>query len=449
MAGMTRRQWIGAASGAAAAGLLGSQVLAHRIAPAVVPASVLGRNSPSNRITIGMIGVGRQGIKVNLAALLAMPEVRLVALCDVDAWRLNEAKKQVEARYGDDGCTLYNDWRELVARDDIDAVMNSTPDHWHVPISLAAVQAGKHVSCEKPLTLSVAEGRRLADAVGKAGVVFRTDTECRSHTDMHRITELVRNGCVGKVKHVDVGVPEADKAGGNAEPMPVPEELDYEMWRGHAPWKPYTLDAVHPVRSLDRPGWMRCSDTCEGVITNWGTHVLDVAQHILDRERTGPVEVECTGVFPEPGSGLWDVLVTFEARFRYADGVTLRYHTDPKGAYVKVEGENGWIHADWLRAGPGLIAHDQRILETKLTDEDVRFPQRSDKEDFINAILNDVPTMIDAEIGHRTCSMGQIAHIAIRRGKKLAWDPDTEAFTNDDEANKMLERPSRNDWERS
>jgi len=184
--------------GAAAAGLLGPQALAAGIAPAVVPASVLGRNAPSNRVTIGMIGVGRQGIQVNLATLLTMPEVHVVALCDVDAWRLNEAKKRVDTQYGDNGCALYRDWREVVARDDIDAVMNSTPDHWHVPISLAAVQAGKHVSCEKPLTLSVAEGRRLADAVAAAGVVFRTGTECRSNAYMHKITELVRNGYIGR-----------------------------------------------------------------------------------------------------------------------------------------------------------------------------------------------------------------------------------------------------------
>ena len=449
MKDMTRRQWIGAAMGAAAAGVLGPQASAAGMAPAVVPASVLGRNAPSNRIAVGMIGVGRQGIQANLATLLSMPEVRVVALCDVDSWRMNEANKRVEDQYGENnGCALYRDWREVVARDDIDAVMNSTPDHWHVPISLAAVETGKHVSCEKPLTLSVAEGRRLADAVAAAGVVFRTDTECRSNAYMHKITELVRNGYIGKVTHIDVGVPVADEAGGNPEPMPVPEELDYRMWRGPAPWKPYTLDGVHPVKSLGRPGWMRCGDTCEGVVTNWGTHVLDVAQHILDTERTGPVEVEGTGVFPEPGSGLWDVLSTFEAHFRYASGVTLRYHTDPKGAYIKVVGEDGWIHGDWLRKGPGLIAHDRSILKTKLTDKDVRFPQRTDKADFTNAILNDVPTMIDAEIGHRTCSMGQIAHIAIRRGKKLAWNPDTETFTNDDEANKMLERPSSSDWER-
>ncbi len=420
------------------------------VAPMIIPASVLGANAPSKRINIGLIGTGRQAIYANLSAFLTMPEVRVVALCDVDSWRMNEAKKRVDKTYGaDNGCTLHGDWREVVARDDIDAIMNSTPDHWHVPISIAAVKAGKHVSCEKPLTLSIAEGRALSDAVAEAGVVFRTDTECRSNAYMHKITELVRNGYIGKVKHVDVGVPMGDRSGGNPDPMPVPEDLNYKMWRGPVPWTPYTVDAVHPVRSLDRPGWMRCSDTCEGMITNWGTHMLDVAQLVLDTERTGPTEVEATGRFPKPGSGLWDVLLRFEAHFKYADGVTLRYHNDRKGAYIKVEGEDGWIHADWLRKGPGMVAHDKAILRKKLTDQDTRFPQRTDKGDFVNAMINNEPVMIDAEIGHRTCSMGQLAHIAIKRGKKLAWNPDTEKFPNDDEANKMLVRPISDVWKKA
>lgn len=412
----------------------------------LAPVRSFGRPAPGNRVTIGMIGMGRQALLVNLPPLLTMPNVQVVAVCDVDALRLAKAKAEVDKAYGNADCAMYRDWREVVARDDIDAIINATPDHWHVPISLAAVRAGKHVCCEKPLTLSVAEGRILADAVKEKGVVFRTDTECRSHVDMHRIAELARNGYLGKITHLDVGVPLADGSGGNPEPMPIPQELDYDAWLGPTPEKPYTVDRVHPVKSLGRPGWMRCRDTCEGVVTNWGTHVLDVAQLILDKERTGPAAVEATGTFPEPGSGLWDVLYQFEARFRYADGVTLRYHTDPLGAYIKVVGEEGWIHGDWHRNGPGQVASDPALFELKLKEDALRIPMRQDKEDFINAIVNSAPTMIDAEIGHRTCSMGQMAHIAVQRGKPLDWDPDTERFTNDEEANGLLTRPMRGTW---
>ena len=236
--------------------------------PMIIPASVLGQNAPSNRINIGMIGMGRQAKQYNLGQFLGSQDTRVVAVCDVDRWRLANAKNQVDNRYQSNDCKAYGDFREVIARDDIDAIMNSTSDHWHVPISLAAVRAGKHVSCEKPLTRSIAEGRILADAAKKAGVVFRTDSECRTSTRMHTTAQLVRNGYVGNIKRIEVGVPAGDKPGGDPTPMPVPEELDYEMWLGPAPQEDYTLHRVHPRESYSRPGWMRCPDTCEGMITN-------------------------------------------------------------------------------------------------------------------------------------------------------------------------------------
>jgi predicted dehydrogenase len=322
--------------------------------------------------------------------------------------------------------------------------MVSTPDHWHVPISLAAIRTGKHVSCEKPLTLSIAEGRVLADAAKERGIVFRTDSECRSHSYMHKTAQLARNGYLGRIKRIVVGVPKGDKAGGDPTPMAVPEELQYDMWLGPAPWTPYTVDRVHPPRSLSRPGWMRCSDTCEGMITNWGTHLLDVAQQVNDTERTGPVSVEGTGRFPDPDSGLWDVLIDLKAQFEYANGVVVDYVMDVP--YLRVEGEDGWIQAHWHSKG-GLTAHDQKLLRRKLKDTDIHLPQRMDKEDFVYCIKNDAPgeSMADAEVGHRTCSMGQLAHIAIKRGARLSWDPDKERF-DDDRANQLLRRTYRQPW---
>jgi len=412
--------------------------------PSIIPSSVLGANAPSKRINVAMIGMGRQAKHANLPPFLHSSDSRVVAVCDVDKWRLANAKQQVDKHYKNQDCKAYTDWREVLARDDIDAVMNSTSDQWHVPISLVAVRRGKHVSCEKPLTLSIAEGRVLADAVKKHGVTFRTDSECRTHSYMHKTAELVRNGYLGEIKRLEVGVPSGDCAGGNATPTPVPEDLDYDMWVGPAPMKPYCVDRVHPPKSYGRPGWMRCRDTCEGMVTNWGTHVLDVAQLILNTERAGPVAVEATGVYPEPGSGLWNVLIKFKAQFKYGNGVVLDYIM-AKHAYVRVEGEKGWIQANW-HGGKGLQASDTNILRTKLKETDLRIPQRQDKEDFLYGIKNNAPTMADAEIGHRTCSMGQLAHIAIQRGKPLAWDPAKERF-DDAEANKMLEKSYRKPWD--
>jgi predicted dehydrogenase len=414
-------------------------------APLIVPSRVFGA---ADRINLGMVGVGRQGLKANLKTLVHMREkkyggVYITAVCDVDRWRMQNAKEAVDKVYGNSDCRMIADWREVIARDDIDAVMVSTTDHWHVPISLSAVRAGKHVSCEKPLTLSIAEGRVLADAAKKHGVVFRTDSECRSHAYMHKTAQLVRNGYIGNVKKVVVGIPRGDKAGGKATAAPVPSDLDYEMWMGPIARKPYMVDAVHHPRKYGRPGWMRCQDTCEGMVTNWGTHLLDVAQLALNTERTGPVSVEGTGTYPKPGSGLWNVLLDMKVQFKYANGVVLDYIIDVP--YLRIEGDEGWIQAHWYSKG-GLKAHDKSIFRIKLKDSDIKLPQRGDKADFIYGIRNEAPTMADAEVGHRTCSMGQLAHIAIKRGRRLDWDPAAERFAGDAEANKMLERSYRDPW---
>ena len=418
---------------------------AAAVGPFIVPQQVFGANAPSKRITLAMIGMGRQAYYANLPPFLHAENVRVVAVCDVDRWRLDNAKKAVDKHYGDSGCKAYADWREVLARDDIDAVMNSTSDQWHVPISLAAVRRGKHVSCEKPLALSVTEGRLLADAASQKGVTFRTDSECRSNAYMIKTAELVRNGYLGQVRRIEVGVPTGDAAGGSATPEPVPAELDYEMWTGPASLKPYCQDRVHPQKTYGRPGWMRCRNTCAGMITNWGAHTLDVAQLMLNTERTGPVSVEGTGDYPKPGSGLWDVLLTFRVQFKYQSGVVLDYLT-AKYAYVRVEGDNGWINADWTGKS-GLTASDPKLLRIKLKPDDLRLPTRSDKDDFLHGIANRAPTMADAEIGHRACSMGLIAHSAIQLGKRLDWDAQRERFVNDDNANALLSCAHRAPWD--
>ncbi len=414
------------------------------VAPRVLPSRLFGRQAPSTRIHVAMIGMGRQAFYSNLQPFLNADNVRVVAVCDVDRWRLENAKKKVDEHYHDSACQVYTDWREVLDRDDVDAIMNSTSDQWHVPISLAAVRRGKHVSCEKPLTLSVAEGRVLADAVRQAGVTFRTDSECRSHAHMIKLAELARNGYLGSLRRIEVGVPAGDTAGGDPTPARVPEELNYDMWVGPAPFHPYCVDRVHPPKAYTRPGWMRCLDTCEGMITNWGTHTLDVAQLAHNTERTGPVSVEGTGHYPEPGSGLWNVLLDFRVQFAFADGVKLDYHT-ANHAFVRIEGDEGWVNADWT-GRTGLTASDPRLLKLKFKEGDIRLPTRADKADFLHGIISGEPTMADAEVGHRTCSLGQIAHIAIRRGRRLAWDPAAERFSDDDGANVLLSRPYRAPW---
>jgi predicted dehydrogenase len=300
------------------------------------------------------------------------------------------------------------------------------------------------VSCEKPLTRHLADGRLIADAAKKKGVVFRTDTECRSNAYMTKTADLAMNGYLGKITRFEVGVPHEVKGElGDPTPMPAPAHLDYEMWLGPAPYQEYTRDRVHPEDMGGRPGWMRILDYCEGMVSNWGTHLIDVASLINGSELTGPVSVEGTGRYPEPGSGLWNALLDFNLHYRYANGVKLDYKMDVP--YLRVEGEEGWIQAHWNSAG-GFKASNPEILRTKFRKTDTRVPTRGDKADFISAIQNGTSVMTDAEIGHRTCTVGQIGHIAIQRGRRLEWNPETERFTNDEEANKLLTGTRRAPW---
>jgi myo-inositol 2-dehydrogenase/D-chiro-inositol 1-dehydrogenase len=415
--------------------------------PSIVPSSVFGENAPSKQVRVAMIGTGRQAYHANLSGFLALPEVRVVAACDVDRNRAEATKEKIDKHYGDKNCKVFTDWREAIAMDDLDAIMNSTPDHWHAIISIAAVKRGLHVSCEKPLTRYLMEGRAIADAAKKAGVVFRTDSECRSHGYMIKTANLAMNGYLGKITRFKIGVPTEIPAVPNPKKMPVPENLDYEMWLGPAPERDYIQDLVHPQREgapNGRPGWMRNLDYCEGMITNWGTHLLDVASLINGSERSGPISVEGTGSFQTNGLGLWNTLEKFEMQYKYKNGVTIDYVMDVP--YLRVEGEDGWIQAHWHSKG-GLKASDMNIFRTKLKDSDIQVPTRSDKGDFISAIRNGTEVMADAEIGHRTCSIGQIGHILVQRGKsRMEWDPDTETFPGDAEANKLLHGTYRGPW---
>lgn len=417
------------------------------VQPAIVSASALGRGPASSRITVGMIGMGRQAFYSNLKSFLHAPDAQVVAVCDVDAWRLNNGREAVEKHYAKDrasgaykGCGAYRDFRDLLARSDIDAVMISTPDHWHVPMALAAARAGKDICCEKPLTLSIAEGRALSDTVQQYKRVFRTDSEFRSIACFQRACELVLNGLIGRVRTIRTGVPAGDVAGTPQPEMPVPDELDYDLWLGPAPHAPYTEQRVHPRQSYDRPGWMRVQDYCEGMISNWGAHLNDIAQWGNGTERTGPVEVEATGEYPR--DGLWNVLLSFEVRYRFADGVELFYNTSRP--YVRFEGSDAWVEADYNSRR--LTAQPESILKAPIGQDGVRLPLKDEKRDFIDAVKRRGQTLADAEVGHRTTSLCQLGHIAIKRGRKLKWDPDAERFINDDSANRLLSRPMRSPW---
>lgn len=434
--------------------------------PAVVPASALGAGgsvAPSNRVGIGMIGLGRQSLAHNLPVFMRAPDAQVVALCDVDRWRLEMNKDNAAAvasakrnQFDLDtlkGCFRSTDFREVLARKGVDAVMITTPDHWHVPIALAAIRARKDVACEKPIGLCIAHGRILADAAAKAKCVFRTDSEFRSIPNWFKAVSLVRTGKIGQLKAIRTVAPCWNKPLPMQPTMPVPPELDYDMWQGPAPLAPYTESRVHSrkmVGGYDRPGWYGNRTYCDGGICNWGYHPLDVVQWGNNSELTGPVEIEGRGEFP-PRDGLWNVILGFDLRYRYANGVELFYRNSGRNTggkesvHVRFEGTEGWICAwygpDRLEAGP------KSILSAEVKPEDFPFTLENEKRNFLNCVKTRARTLEDAEVGHRSSSVAQLGYIACQVGRKLKWDPAAERFAGDDEANRLLRlAPGRAPW---
>jgi predicted dehydrogenase len=404
-------------------------------APLILPARVFGKNAPSNRITVGVIGVGRQTVYVNLKQFFSMPDVQVVAVCDVDSWRLANAKRQVDEAYSNQACRTFANHRELLADKSIDAVFIGTPDHWHTPMSIEAFKAGKDVSCEKPITRTIAQGRALSDAARKYKRIFRNDSEFRSLENFHRAVTLVRNGRIGKLEAIRAGVPATDVGCPPQPDMAVPAELDYERWQGPAPRAPYTEFRVHKPKTYGRPGWMRHTFYCDGMVSNWGAHLLDIAAWGADLERTGPVEVEARGEYP-PTESFWNVMLRFEAECRYANGLRLYYKADQP--YVRFEGSEGWILAEYAKP---LVASKASILESAIGEKELHSPFKSDKQDFIDAVKSRSAPLEDAEVGHRTMSVCHLANIAVQVGGKLTWDPAKERFPANAAAQKLVSEP--------
>ena len=417
------------------------------LTPTIVPASVFGKSAPSNRITVGCIGLGRQMVNPNIPQMLKSPHSQIVAVCDVDTWRLDQAKKRVDDYYSDatgttyKACQTFTDYRKLLLDKGIDAVMIDTPDHWHVPMSIEAIRAGKHVSLEKPISTCIEHGRKLVEAIKKSNLVTRNDSEFRSLPDMWKAVEVVRNGRIGKLQKIHVAVPpEWGTRGSSALPpqptMPVPEELDYDFWLGPAWETPYNENRVHAIKAYGRPGWMRVSDYCNGMISNWGAHLVGILQWGNDTEYTGPVEIEGNGDFDK---GLWNTMNRFDLRYLYSNGVEVSFKIERP--YVRFEGANGWVEVEYPNK---LSASSPEILNTPLGSNEKSFKvELEDKDDFLLAIKENRQTLEPLETAHRTISMCQLGLIAIKIGSKLSWDPVKEDFIGDNAASAMLNIPIR------
>ena len=412
-----------------------------------VPSSVFGADAPSNRITFGFIGVGRMGMG-DMREILGFKQAQVIAVCDVDANRVENAKKTVEAHYsrqasGGDytGCRAFGDYRDLVARTEIDAVSIATPDHWHILPAVAAAKAGKDIFLQKPLSLTIKEGRVLSDTVHRYNRIFLVGSQQRSDARWRQACELVRNGRIGKVHTVKVGFG-VDPGTTPQPPMPVPDNLDYDMWLGPAPWAPYTEKRVHPQKDYSRPGWLRITDYGAGMITGWGAHHNDIAQWGLGTEYTGPVQIE--GHTQYPKDGLWNVHGDFSITYTYANGVKVICADNKKNKQgVLFEGTEGWVS---VRRGK-IDARPKSLLTSTIGADEIQlYKSNNHKLNLLECIKSRRRTVAPAEIAHRSCTVCLLGDIAMRLGRKLRWNPDEEKFINDEQADRLLSKPMRGPW---
>ena len=427
--------------------------------PTLVPASVFGKNAPSNRINIGAIGNGRISRGHDLPGVLKYDFAQVTAVCDLDTKRAADGKKLVNDYYSKkngkpyNGVKEYHDFRELVKNKDIDAVLISTPDHTHAMIAIAAAREKKHIYMQKPASLTIAEGRTVSDYVQKQGIVFQIGSQQRSWEQFRYAAELVRNGRIGQLKKVYVGLP-GDPSGDEELEMPVPSNLNYDTWLGSTPEVYYTEKRVHPQADYDRPGWLRCEQFGAGMITGWGSHHIDSAHWGMGMERSGPVEVWGHAEFPK--SGLWNVHGIFKTEALYDNGVHMTVSNElPNG--IKFEGSEGWIFvtrgnyqatsSDPVVNSDGtkpLDASDPKIITSVIGPNEFHFMVSKDHHgNWLESIRDKKPNIAPVEEAHRSCSTCLVHHIVMKIDRKVYWNPKTEKFKDDEEANNLLSRPQR------
>jgi predicted dehydrogenase len=454
---ITRRHFI--QQGATAA-------LAVAAFPTLIPASARGADgtvAPINRINAASIGVGPQGRGV-MNGFLAQSDVRVVAVCDVAKLNLDQALQQVNRHYKNEDCKTYGDFRELLARKDIDAVSIATTDHWHVPVALAAAKARKDIYLEKPMGLSIEEDVMLRKLCQKNKVMFQFGTQQRSDREFRKACELVRNGKIGKLKQINVWC-SASRPGGSTAPMPPPDGLNYDFWLGPAPNKPYTAGkAFDNIPPGSWKTWWFNYDYALGFIAGWGVHPLDIAYWGHPEMMSGPVEIEGRAIIPTEGA--CNTSVAWDVNFAFADGVRMRYRGTRNGCeandmndfkdwqarYGKIadhgtafEGTDGWIE---VHRG-GLVTSPEKLVEEPLGPNDKPLTKSpGHQRNLIESVRSRKPAICPIEDSVQADILCHLSDIATRLGRKLTWNPKKETFADDKEANARLKiRSVRKPWQ--
>jgi predicted dehydrogenase len=405
--------------------------------PTIIPGSALGADgkvAPSNRLVMGALGVGGQG-SANMHGFLGNGEVQMVAVCDVDRNHRDGAKRSIDERYGNQDCKTYLDFRELVGRGDLDAVCIAVPDQWHALLGVAALRAGLDVYGEKPLARSIREGRAICEAAKCYNRIWQTGSQQRSDARFRFGCELVRNGRIGKVERVEVGLPIGPTRGVQPE-IPVPENLDWNWWLGPAPWRPY-CDFGGGMPHWD---WRWIMDYSGGQLTDWAGHHIDIAHWGLGLDRTGPIEVEGKGVYAE--DGLYDTAIEYDFTCKYATGVEVRVRSSNQlGA--RWFGEKGWIFVD-----RGVLeAENPNVLKEEIGPGEIHlYDSRNHHRNFLDCVKSRREPIAPPEIAHRSISVGLLGEIAMLTGRKIRWNPEKEEIIGDPGAAALLGRSYREPW---
>jgi len=389
---------------------------------------------PNELINIGMIGTGSHGVERNLKHYLKYPELcRVVAVCDVSMERATSAKNLVNNTYKSRDCKVFQDFRELLGEKSIDAVQISTPDHWHVPISIMAALKGKHVCCEKP-SLTIAEGRLLCNVIKKTGVIYQVSIEDRFLPVYHKMAEVVLNGRIGELKHIEISLPVPQMPEKNLEVTSPPQDLDYDLWLGPAPEIPFIYS-----RTFYNFRWYDAFSG--GLLTDWGAHYCDTAQLVAGNELSGPTEIIPAGETLYYNDGIFNTAYQFDINYKYANNITMRVKSG--NASIRLEGEDGWVESvGWNNV---LVASNDKVLD--LAGKKVILPTGDDE--FINSLESikaGRKAIYTPESGHRTSTLLHCGNVALKLNRKVEWDTANERFINDPEADKFRKREMREKW---
>jgi len=407
--------------------------------PVIIPCGCVSRRfSPSHKITLGFIGMGIQGKSRNLGTFLNQDDARVLAVCDCKLTAAYEAKKIVDEHYKNSDCAVYQDFRDIIARTDIDAVVISTPDHWHIPMSRIALAAGKDVFCEKPSRF-IKEGLELVEDVKKHNAVFQWGIEDRSLIKYHKIAGLVRSGAIGELKTIHVTLPD-HKPYLRDEPVPVPDDLDWNLWLGPAPMREYTSTITGPMN------WRLDVDFGGGMLTDWGAHLIDTAQVAAEVNESGPVEISGTGLKLDPKIYQSNTPVGFKLQYKYANGVEM--FVDDGEVNIKFVGTKGWVQC--FKWDGTLSASDPSILHIKDFGRRMWPLPPIEHRDFLDGMRAGRKPAYFAEAGHRLSTTLHLGHIAIRSGRTVKWDPKKQFFAEGSAGNAksiIYDRPAR-DWEK-